>query len=157
MMHKAWSSIEEVPYCFSGSSVKLQGHTAQKIVDLNPIWVRLLGWSQLSNPSDLPCCGIFCNGIISDTQLYTKSYELCNSYVTERDTKHSFEWCMAKAIPGWSVSLCSIPMCFGACLWAHTISLYIYGNQADKHQSSTSVVVANYTEAHKIYNKYTVE
>ena len=24
-------------------------------IDLNPIWVRLLGRSQLSNPSDLPC------------------------------------------------------------------------------------------------------
>ena len=25
MMHKAWSSIEEVPYCFSRSSIKFQG------------------------------------------------------------------------------------------------------------------------------------
>ena len=31
------------------------GHTGWKINDLNPIWVRLPGWSQLSNPSDLPC------------------------------------------------------------------------------------------------------
>ena len=30
MMHKAWSSIEEVPYCFSGSSVKFLGHTTKK-------------------------------------------------------------------------------------------------------------------------------
>ena len=29
-MHKAWSRIEEVPYCFSRSYVKLQGHTAKK-------------------------------------------------------------------------------------------------------------------------------
>ena len=36
MMHKAWSSIEEVPYCFSRSYVKLQGHTAQKIIDFDP-------------------------------------------------------------------------------------------------------------------------
>ena len=109
MLHKAWSSREEMPYCFWRSSVKFQGHTAKKIVnfdlewafpdcnsslnspmatkwrkklkvakkrcpivflgssinfqghtgwksdDLNPIWVRLLGRSQLSNPSDLPC------------------------------------------------------------------------------------------------------
>ena len=69
MMHKAWSSIEEVPYCFWRSSVKFQGHSAKKnrrfspklgfldrkIDNLNPIWVRLLGRSQLSNPSDLPC------------------------------------------------------------------------------------------------------
>ena len=36
MMHKACSSMEEVPYCFSRSSVKLQGHTAKKIVDFDP-------------------------------------------------------------------------------------------------------------------------
>ena len=39
MMHKAWSSIEEVPYCFSRSSVKFQGHTALKIVEFDPNWV----------------------------------------------------------------------------------------------------------------------
>ena len=30
MMRKAWCSIEEVPYCFSRSSVKFQGHAGQK-------------------------------------------------------------------------------------------------------------------------------
>ena len=35
-MHKAWSSIEEVPYCFSMSYVKFQGHTALKIVEFDP-------------------------------------------------------------------------------------------------------------------------
>ena len=55
MMHKAWRSIEEVPYYFWGSSIKFQGHTGWKIDNFNPIWVRLLGQSQLSNPSDLPC------------------------------------------------------------------------------------------------------
>ena len=55
MMHKAWCNIEEVPYNFSGSSIKLWGHTGWKIDVSNPIWVRLLGRSQLSNPSDLPC------------------------------------------------------------------------------------------------------
>ena len=38
MMHKAWSSIEEVPYCFARSSIKFHGHTGRKIDDLNPIW-----------------------------------------------------------------------------------------------------------------------
>ena len=110
MMHKAWSSIEEVPCCFSRSSVKFQGPTALKIVEFDPNWAfpdynsslnstmamkcctkletakegcpivfqghpsnfkvtrdetspiltqigrfRTIGWSQLSNPSDLPC------------------------------------------------------------------------------------------------------
>ena len=36
MMQKAWSSIEEVPYCFSRSSVKYQDHTGQKIFDFDP-------------------------------------------------------------------------------------------------------------------------
>ena len=38
MMHTAWSSIEEVPYCFSRSYIKLQGHAALKFVDFNPNW-----------------------------------------------------------------------------------------------------------------------
>ena len=44
-----------MPYCFFWSSIKFQGHKGWKIDDLNPICVRLLGRSQLSNPSDLPC------------------------------------------------------------------------------------------------------
>ena len=62
MMHKAWCSIEEVPYNFSGSSNKFLGHPGWKIDVSNPIWVRLLGRPQLSNPSDLPCfylCSFF--------------------------------------------------------------------------------------------------
>ena len=94
MMHKAWCSTEEVPLCFSRSSIKFedhmdrkirdlnpilrkitrlvaaikslrfalfevihqfQSHTGWKIDDLNPIWVRLLGRSHLSNSTDLPC------------------------------------------------------------------------------------------------------
>ena len=38
MMHKAWSSIEDVLYCFSRPSVKFQGHTGQTIVDFDPNW-----------------------------------------------------------------------------------------------------------------------
>ena len=38
MMHRAWSSIVEMPYCFSKSSVKFQGHTALKFVEFHPNW-----------------------------------------------------------------------------------------------------------------------
>ena len=55
MMHKAWCNVEEVPYHFFRSSIKFQGHTGWKIDNFNPISVRLLGRSQLSNASDLPC------------------------------------------------------------------------------------------------------
>ena len=36
MMQKAWSSIEEVPYCFSRSSGKFQGRIAKEIVEFDP-------------------------------------------------------------------------------------------------------------------------
>ena len=52
---QTWCSKEEVPYYFSRPSIKFHGHSGWKIDALNPIWVRLLGRSQLSNPSDLPC------------------------------------------------------------------------------------------------------
>ena len=119
MMHRAWSSIVEVPYCFSRSYVKFQGHTALKIVEFDPNWAfpdsnssknspmamkcctkletakerwpivfqghpsnfkvtrdktspiltqigrfRTIGQSQLSNPSDLPCCLCPCSSVI---------------------------------------------------------------------------------------------
>ena len=54
MMHKAWSSIKEVPYCIARSSVKFHGHTGGKNWRFESN-LRLLGRSQLSNPSDLPC------------------------------------------------------------------------------------------------------
>ena len=38
MMNKGWSSIEEVPYCFSRSWIKFQGRTSLKIVEFDPNW-----------------------------------------------------------------------------------------------------------------------
>ena len=80
MMHKAWHGIEEVPYCFSMSSIKFQGYMGQNIDDLNPIWGRLLGRSQLSNPPDLPCFNIqeaLCNmEYPSETHIKIKSWEV---------------------------------------------------------------------------------
>ena len=38
MMQKGRRNIDEVPYCFARSCVKLQGHTAQKIVGFDPNW-----------------------------------------------------------------------------------------------------------------------
>ena len=51
-MLKALCSTEEVPYCFLRSSIKFEDHMDRKINDLNPIEAKLLGWLQLSNPSD---------------------------------------------------------------------------------------------------------
>ena len=38
MMYKSWYCLGAVPYWFSMSSVKFQGHTAKKIGDLDPNW-----------------------------------------------------------------------------------------------------------------------
>ena len=38
MWHKAWNSKGEMPYCFSRSTIKFQGHTVQNITDFDPNW-----------------------------------------------------------------------------------------------------------------------
>ena len=55
MMHKAWSSIEEVPYCFSRSSVKFQGQAALKIVEFDPDWAFPDCNSSLNSPMAMKC------------------------------------------------------------------------------------------------------
>ena len=53
MMHKAWSSMEEVPYCFSRSSFEFQGQAGQDskskiLTQIEHFWtvipVRIHGW-----------------------------------------------------------------------------------------------------------------
>ena len=39
MLHKAWNSKGEMPFCFPRSSIKFQGHTVQNITDFDPNWV----------------------------------------------------------------------------------------------------------------------
>ena len=56
MMHRAWSSIVEVPYCFSRSYVKFQGHTALKIVEFYPNWAFPGCNSSLKSPMAMKCC-----------------------------------------------------------------------------------------------------
>ena len=56
MMHKAWSSIQEVSCCFSMSYVKFQGHTALKIVEFDPNWAFPVSNSSLNSPMAMNCC-----------------------------------------------------------------------------------------------------
>ena len=56
MMHKAWSSVKEVPYCFSRSSVKFQGHTALKSAEFDPDWAFLNCNSSLNSPMATKWC-----------------------------------------------------------------------------------------------------
>ena len=55
MMHTAWCCLEEVPYCFTMSSVKFQGHTAKKKSSIltyigrfqavTPVWIHQWLWN----------------------------------------------------------------------------------------------------------------
>ena len=56
MMHRAWSSIVEVPYCFSRSYVKFQGHTALEIVEFDPNWAFPDCNSSFNSPMAMKCC-----------------------------------------------------------------------------------------------------
>ena len=56
MMHRAWSSLVEVPYCFSRSYFKFQGNTALKIVEFDPNWAFPDCNSSLNSPMAMKCC-----------------------------------------------------------------------------------------------------
>ena len=56
MLHKACSSIEEVPYCFPRSSVKFQGHAALKIIEFDPNWAFPDCNSSLESPIATKWC-----------------------------------------------------------------------------------------------------
>ena len=55
-MHKASSSIEELPCCFSRSSVKFEGHTALKIIEFDPNWGFPDCNSSLNSLMAMRCC-----------------------------------------------------------------------------------------------------
>ena len=50
MMYKAWCCLEEMPYCFSRSSVKFKDHTAKNLVNFDPDWAILDCNSILNTP-----------------------------------------------------------------------------------------------------------
>ena len=51
-----WCCLEEVPYCFSRSSVKFQGHTALKIVEFDLDWAFPDCNSSLNSPMATKWC-----------------------------------------------------------------------------------------------------
>ena len=55
-MHIAWCCLEEVPNCFSRSSVKYQGHQALKIVEFYPDWAFPDCYSSFISPMAMKWC-----------------------------------------------------------------------------------------------------
>ena len=56
MLHRAWNSKGEMPYCFPRSSIKFQGHTALKIVQFDPNWAFPDCNFNLNSPMAMKCC-----------------------------------------------------------------------------------------------------
>ena len=56
MMHKAWCSIEKVPYSFPRSSIKFEGHTGRKMADFHPNWAFPDCNFSLNSPMALKRC-----------------------------------------------------------------------------------------------------
>ena len=56
MKHKAWSSRQDVPYCFSRSSVKFWGHRGQEITNFDPNWAFPDCNFSLNSPMALKWC-----------------------------------------------------------------------------------------------------
>ena len=56
MIHIAWCCLEEVPYCFSRSSVNFQGDTSLKIVEFDLDWAFLDCNSSLNSPMATKWC-----------------------------------------------------------------------------------------------------
>ena len=56
ILHKAWSTIEEVPYCFWRSSVKFQGHKALKSIEFDPDCAFPDSNSNFNSPMATKCC-----------------------------------------------------------------------------------------------------
>ena len=56
MIQKAWSSIEDVPYCFARSSIECQGCTALKFFEFDPNWPFPDCNSSLNSPMAMKYC-----------------------------------------------------------------------------------------------------
>ena len=94
MLHKAWNSKGEMPYCSPRSSIKFQGHTGQNITDFDPNWafpdyrpvaafkslrfaLLTFEWylfSQVVNADNLTYGGMAISYGFSDFQYFEKKY-----------------------------------------------------------------------------------
>ena len=104
MMHKAWSNIEEVPYCFSRSSLKLQGHMAQKIIDFDPNWAFPDCNSSLNSPMATKWCIELEVGIVKVPYCFSRSYVKFQGHTAKKIIEFDPNW----AFPDSNSSLNSL-------------------------------------------------
>ena len=92
MIHRAWSSIEEVPYYFSRPSITFQGHTRQKIVDFDPYSAFLDCNSSFNSP-------MVCNDIQTWSSIAKALY--CFSSIRQISRSHATKK-IADYDPNWA-------------------------------------------------------
>ena len=110
MMHKAWSSIEEVPYCFSRSYVKLQGDTAKKIIDFDPNWAFPDCNSSLNSPMARKWCIELLSSIVEVPYCFSRLYVKFQGHTALKIIEFDPNW----AFPDSNSSLNS-PMAMKCC------------------------------------------
>ena len=109
MMHKTWSTVEEVSYCFSRSYVKLQGHTAKKIIDFDPNWAFPDCNSSLNSPMATKWC-IAWSSIVEVPYCFSRSSVKFQGHTALKIVKFDPNW----AFPDSNSSLNS-PMAMRCC------------------------------------------
>ena len=93
-MHIAWCCLEEVPYCFSRSSIKFQGHTALKIVQFDPDWAFPDCNSSLNSPMAMKCCTKL--EVAQKRSPIHDSHEIAILEFPTSDCSQNEAWCHAK-------------------------------------------------------------
>ena len=101
MMHKAWSSIEEVPYWYSRSYVKLQGHTAKKIIDFDPNWAFPDCNSSLNSPMATKLCIELGSSIVEVLYCFSRSYVKFQGHTALKIVEFDPNWAFRTVTPVW--------------------------------------------------------
>ena len=109
-MHRAGISIEEVPYCFSRSSVKFQGHTALKIAEFDPDWAFPDCNSSLNSPMATKWCTKLEVALKRCPILFSRSYVKFQGHTALKIVEFDPNW----AFPD-SISSLNSPMAMKCC------------------------------------------
>ena len=122
MIHKAWSGIEQVHYCFARSSVKFQGRTALKIIELDPNWAFPDCNSSLNSPMGTKCCtklGGHRRGALlflaATKQLYKWYFpSVCHTFLAA--TKQLYDWFSPSVCLSVCLSVTPFWLCYHHCI-----------------------------------------
>ena len=170
MMPKSWGRIEEMPHCFSTTSVKFQGHTGQKIADFDPNWAfpdcnfiarrhghvfrmalhnegdwRMETW-QRARQGELSCLQTpipeSCNAILNTCQMPSRFY-IIPFNVNKSQTHLSKSFIARNLMQAKHADVCSVVLFWTACTRrTHVLSLPSRCEKSDSWRQAGSVKTA---------------